>query len=54
MSAQHAYERGNAHLRAALESLKIDDSNNKAILACALYLKSITEMLGTKFKAEKK
>lgn len=52
MSTQDSYDRANAELRAAIAARTQGDSNNHAILACALYLRSITEMLGVKFKGD--
>lgn len=52
MSAQAQYEKGNEELDMADISISQSDSTNHATLACAHYLRAITEMLGTKFKAE--
>lgn len=54
MSAQDLYEQANRELDQATASRQIEDSNNHAVLACALYLRAITEMLGTKFEKEDK
>lgn len=49
---QETYELANAELQAAEDSITQGSSTNHAVLACALYLRSITEMLGVKFNKE--
>jgi len=52
MSVQAYYEAGNNELAMADADITESGSTNHAVLACAYYLRSITEMLGTKFSEE--
>lgn len=54
MSIQGNYEKANVELLAAQQSRHQGDSTNHATLACALYLRSIAEMLGTAIKKDVK